>query len=230
MIDLSASDFERRRTSGSLKSAVLASSRIAAALAPPLLLFLVTLPAFLPILGNGFVAWDDDQNFVTNPSYRGLGLSNLSWACTTFHLGVYQPLAWMLFGLEYSACGMNPRLPFDESHPPRVGRRVSLSLDGQAAGALPARSGQPGDQTCLVAATVLFLVHPLRVEAVAWASCQGYLPCAWFFILAVMAYERSRPAGLPERDGCFLAALFNLRRGAAVQGCCNRASPGPDRA
>ncbi len=38
-----------------------------------------------------------------------MGLSNLAWACTTFHLGVYQPLAWVLFGLAFTVCGMNPR-------------------------------------------------------------------------------------------------------------------------
>ncbi len=95
----------RRSSRPALHSAVPAIHRIGTALAPPVLLIVVSLPAFLPILGNGFVTWDDDKNFIQNPSYRGLAPSNISWAWTTFHLGVYQPLAWMLFELQYKACG-----------------------------------------------------------------------------------------------------------------------------
>ena len=44
----------------------------------PALLALVTLFAFLPTLGNGFVGdWDDDDNLVSNPDYRGLGWRQL---------------------------------------------------------------------------------------------------------------------------------------------------------
>jgi protein O-mannosyl-transferase len=209
MIDKAACDSPRRRISLSLQSAVPAISRIGAALAPPLLLILATLPAFLPILGNDFVAWDDDKNFVANPSYRGLGLSNLSWACTTFHLGVYQPLAWMLFGLEYTACGMNPRgyhLTSLILHM-AVGVSLYLLIVRLLARARPEGATREIKLASWLAAA-LFLVHPLRVEVVAWVSCQGYLPCAWFAILAVLAYERSRPTGLPERGGYLLTALI----------------------
>ena len=39
----------------------------------PLACALVTLVVFLPVLGNQFVDWDDEINFVNNPAYRGLG-------------------------------------------------------------------------------------------------------------------------------------------------------------
>ncbi len=64
-------------------------------------------------------------------------------------------------------------------------------------------------------ATALFAVHPLRVEAVAWASCQPYLPCALFFMLAVLAYLRAFPMDSSPRRGwlvgsfvLFVAALL----------------------
>src|SRR3954470_14683356 len=55
---------------------------------------LVALFAFAPALKNGFVNWDDIFNVTANPDFRGLGWPQLRWAWTTFHLGVYQPLAW----------------------------------------------------------------------------------------------------------------------------------------
>src|SRR2546426_7515712 len=52
----------------------------------PLLVALFTLAAFLPALQNQFVNWDDKDNFLDNPHYRGLGWTHLRWMWTT-HLG-----------------------------------------------------------------------------------------------------------------------------------------------
>jgi hypothetical protein len=64
--------------------------------------------AFVPCLRNAFVLWDDDQNFLENASYRGLGPAQLAWDWTSFHVGVYQPLAWMLLGVQYLLFGLEP--------------------------------------------------------------------------------------------------------------------------
>ena len=69
---------------------------------------LVTIVAFLPVLNNGFVSWDDDRNFVENPHFRGLGFDQLRWMWTTFHMGHYVPLSWMTLGLDYDVWGMDP--------------------------------------------------------------------------------------------------------------------------
>src|SRR6059058_1727454 len=73
----------------------------------PVLIALVTFVPFLPTLDNQFVNWDDADNFLDNPHYRGLGWTQLSWMWTT-HLGHYIPLTWMTFGLDYLLWGMNP--------------------------------------------------------------------------------------------------------------------------
>src|SRR5438270_527298 len=41
--------------------------------AAAVLLVLLVVAAFSPCLGNGFVNWDDDENFLENFSFRGLG-------------------------------------------------------------------------------------------------------------------------------------------------------------
>ena len=69
---------------------------------------LMVVVAFAPALNNGFVNWDDKSNFLDNPHYRGLGPAELRWAWTTFWLGVYQPLAWSLFGAEYVTFRLDP--------------------------------------------------------------------------------------------------------------------------
>ena len=72
------------------------------------LLMLLVVAAFSPCLGNDFVLWDDDRNFLENRSYRGLGWPQLHWAWTSFQLGVYQPLAWMILEAQYVFWGLQP--------------------------------------------------------------------------------------------------------------------------
>ncbi len=176
-------------------------------------LALIVTYAFIPILANGFVAWDDDKNFLDNPYYRGLGAAQVRWAWITSWLGVYQPLAWLLFEAQYVFCQLDPRGYHLTSLLLHVANAVVLYV---LTVALLVRcktdSCLETPWTCSVSAglaTALFAVHPLRVEAVAWASCQPYLPCALFSMLAVLAYLRAFPMDSSPRWG-WLAGSFLL--------------------
>jgi Tfp pilus assembly protein PilF len=181
-------------------------------------LVLVVIVAFVPCLSNGFVAWDDDKNILNNPGYRGLGWSQIRWDWTSFQLGVYQPLAWMILGTEWLVWGLRPwgyHLASLGLHALNTVVLFLLTL------ALLARvrhsSPQPEPEALIPSAALavgLYAVHPLRTEVVAWASCQPYLPCALFSMLAILAYLRAFPEGAaPHRRwlvvacGLFAAAL-----------------------
>ena len=163
----------------------------------------VAAAAFVPALNNGFIAFDDDENFIDNAWFRGLGWSQIRWAWTTFLLGVYQPLAWMILELEYLLGGLNPR----GYHLASIGMHaaVAVALFVLIVAILrrcgwPAIQDAPREihlQLAAALAAALFAVHPLRVEVVAWASCQPYLPCALFSILTILAHLRAHdePAG-----------------------------------
>jgi Flp pilus assembly protein TadD len=183
--------------------------RYAAALAT--LLALLVVAAFLPCLRNDFVAWDDDQNFLSNAFYRGLGWSQIVWDWTAFHIGVYQPLAWMLLGAEYLVFGLQPWGYHLASVVLHVLDTVVLFVLTVCllVRCRPDLARQEPRAVVLGAAlaVALFAVHPLRTEVVAWASCQPYLPCALFAMLAVLAYLRAFPAGAAARRGWLMAAL-----------------------
>ena len=103
-------------------------------------LALIVIYAFIPALDNGFVDWDDDQNFLENPYFRGLGAAQVKWAWTTFWVGAYQPLAWMLYEAEYVFCKLNPRGYHLTSLLLQVANAVVLYvLDGGLARPLPDR-------------------------------------------------------------------------------------------
>ncbi len=146
-------------------------------------LALIVVYAFIPILANDFVDWDDHVNFLTNTHFRGLGAAQVRWAWTTTRLGVYQPLAWMLFEAQYVCCRFDPRGYHLTSLLLQVANAVVLYV---LTVALLVRcrtdSCLESPWACFVSAglaTALFAVHPLRVEPVAWLSCQPYLPCAY---------------------------------------------------
>jgi hypothetical protein len=176
-------------------------------------LAVVVIAAFLPVLDNGFIDWDDELNFLRNPYYRGLGAAQVKWAWSTFWVGVYQPLGWLIWEVQYVIWGLDPRGYHLVSLLLHVANAVvlyvltvTLLVRGRADGCL----GSPW--TCSLAAglaTALFAVHPLRVEAVAWASCQSYLPCALFSMLMVLAYLKAFETGSAPRWG-WLAGSFVL--------------------
>src|SRR5574341_2585089 len=185
-------------------------SRPAQWLAPPSIA-LLTIAAFLPTLRNGFVNWDDTVLLSGNPHYRGLGWTQLRWMFTTFHMGHYQPLSWLTYGLGYLLWGMNP-----------VGYHLtSLLLHAAAAVvfyfvarrllrlALPGLSGESAIGPSLAAAfaALLFSLHPLRVESVAWATERRDVLCGLFYLLTLLAYLRA-VEGRPSRR--WLAAAVGL--------------------
>ncbi len=176
-------------------------------------LAILTVTAFLPVLDNGFVDWDDERNFLRNPYYRGLGAAQVKWAWSTFWLGVYQPLAWLLLGAQSVFWKLDPRGYHLISLLLHVANAVVLyGLTMTLLARTQPEFRHQNPWTCPLAAglaTALFAVHPLRVEAVAWASCQPYLPCALFSMLSVLAYLKAFATGPAPRWG-WLAGSFVL--------------------
>ncbi len=174
-------------------------------------LVLLVVAAFSPCLRNDFVAWDDDKNFLNNPGYRGLGWVQLRWDWTSFQLGVYQPLAWMILGAESLLWGLRPwgyHLTSLILHALNTVVLLVLTLSLLSRCRPRRERAEPGSSLLDAGlAVALFAVHPLRTEVVAWASCQPYLPCALFSMLTVLAYLRALPEGAPPRRGSLVAAF-----------------------
>jgi tetratricopeptide (TPR) repeat protein len=156
---------------------------------------LVSTVAFLGSWGNRFVDYDDDINFVDNPGFRGLGWTQVRWAWETTHLGVFQPLAWMLFELEYALGGLRPWVYHISSILLHVAVCIALVVLTRRliTWRTPGLAGKRSARAWAVSgvAVSLFAAHPLRAEVVAWVSCQPYLPCTFFGILCVLAYLRA---------------------------------------
>ena len=181
----------------------------------PLSVVLLTFLVFLPVLQNGFVNWDDVGNLIQNTHYRGFDWDKVRWMFSNVSLGLYRPVTWMTLALDYLLWEMNPTgyhltsLLFHCANALlfyfvalRL-LRLSLSDPSISAATLRLAAGF---------AALFFSLHPLRVEAVAWASARGDVVAAFFLLGAVLAYLRAttnaRDAGEYERWLTFSLLMY----------------------
>jgi tetratricopeptide (TPR) repeat protein len=154
--------------------------------------FLVVL-LYLPALGNGFVNWDDDIYVYANPQVRSMVPASLWRAFTHIHAssGNWHPLTMVSHAVDYAVWGLRP-----------FGHHLtSILLHGWNAALvvllavrlLQARGHALSKQGMLMAGMVaglLFGLHPLHVESVAWVSERKDLLAALFYLLGVLSYLR----------------------------------------
>jgi tetratricopeptide (TPR) repeat protein len=159
----------------------------------------LTCVTFWPILNNGFVNWDDPANYLTN-GHLGFSTDDLTWAWTTFHLGAYEPLAWMVSSAEYIVWQFDPRW----YHAVSIGLHAATAVAVYLLTVRILRLCRAGSAIAPTAAaavsTAWFAVHPQRVEVVAWITAQPNLLCALFGVCSILAYLHSvEPSGTLSR-------------------------------
>jgi protein O-mannosyl-transferase len=174
----------------------------------PLIVGALAFVVFLPALDGGFLDWDDDRNFLWNTGYRGLGLEELRWMFTATWMGHYIPITWLSLGLNYRLGGLEPwgyHLGNLLLHAANTALLFFVARRLLAVAAIP--SAPPGDApdpagpdrpldregAGLVAfgaavAALLWALHPLRVESVAWVTERRDVLCGFFYLLAVLTY------------------------------------------
>src|SRR5213596_2432827 len=150
---------------------------------------LAPLVVFAPSVGNDFVDWDDNLNFVTNPDYRGLGWSQLRWMLTTTVTGHYIPVTWLTLGLDYVLWGMNAAGYHLTSLLIHAGGALALYFLALRLFELARPEAPPLDlRVGAFLASLVFAVHPFRVESVAWVTERRDVVSGLFYVLTVLAY------------------------------------------
>ncbi len=158
------------------------------ALALPLAVALTTFVVFLPALWNDFVNWDDHINFVNNKSFRGLGWENLRWMFTTTLMGHYIPFTWMTLAVDYLVWGLKP---FGYHLTNVVLHATNAALVAVIARRLLARAMGVSGVALGVGAAVsalVFSLHPLRAESVAWVTERRDVLSGAFFLSTILLY------------------------------------------
>jgi hypothetical protein len=182
-----------------------------------------------PLAGHDFVDWDDPHNLRDNPRYNPPTLSGLAHYWAEPEGGLYVPLAytaWYALALVARHTGAGDGLD------PRVFHLANLVVHVACAWAVYALlhallRTDPGAHPTRVATAaalgaLLFALHPVQVETVAWVSglkdllCGLFATlCLWFFVThARVAPDEPRAAARRQRlyllaTASFAAALLS---------------------
>ncbi len=162
--------------------------------------------AFAGAPGNDFVNFDDDRYVTANEAVQGgLTGAGLRFAFTSFHASNWHPLTWLSHMLDVELFELDPA-----GH-----HATSVLLHGLASGLLflfLARAG--GESGAALLAALLFALHPLRVESVAWVAERKDVLSGLFFFALLCAYGAYARRGGPWRYGL---ALFLFAAGLAAK-------------
>ena len=133
-------------------------------------------------LKNDFVNWDDDRNVYENPFVTKLTTKNIKAIFTTDVIGNYNPLPILSFSIENHFFGMDPKVMHFTNILLHlictilvffIFKRLILSINLAFIGAL------------------LFAIHPLKVESVAWITERKDVLFGCFFLGALLLYIKN---------------------------------------
>jgi tetratricopeptide (TPR) repeat protein len=135
---------------------------------------------------------------------------------TTFFSGHYQPLSWLTLAINYHFWGLQPsgyHLTNLMLHVANavvfyfIARRLLAAARPEAGGADLTVAG--------VLAALLFAVHPLRVESVAWVTERRNVLASLFYLLSINSYLRGRK-GVFWSFIFFVLSLFSMAIGITL--------------
>jgi Tfp pilus assembly protein PilF len=182
-----------------------------------LLIALLTILIYVPALDNDFVNWDDHDYVYENLHIRSLDFEFLKWIFSTFHMQNWHPLTWFSHGIDYALWGLNPmghHLTNIMLHVMNAVLVVILTIrlinEGQVKRSVTS-SPHENKEASLSAALVtgiLFALHPIHVESVAWVSERKDVLCAFFFLLSILFYTNYASAVHKKTTLNYILSLF----------------------
>ncbi len=177
-------------------------------------ILLLTFIAFQPSLGNKYVNWDDDKNFSENELITTINDKNFwensSKIFKTHVIGNYNPLTIFTFAVEQKVFNDKNR-PFWRHFNNIflhllctlfvfwIGIRLKLGTGGAAILAL------------------LFGIHPMRVESVAWITERKDVLFGVFYLSALYYYIKGKQQGFTTKTHTLIAVLFILSLLSKIQ-------------
>jgi len=147
------------------------------------LIGIITFITFLPCLWNGFTNWDDQELVTGNPQLGSLSPGNIVRIFVHPNIGAYIPLTILSFTVEYRFFRLNPF--FYHLHNVLLHVGNVLLVFGLVYLLF-------GNLYAAAAAALLFGLHPLRVESVAWVTERKDLLYGFLFLAALVGYLYSR--------------------------------------
>ncbi len=167
----------------------------------------VTALAFYGVWNNSFTNWDDDLYVTANPLIHSLAWRNILriFSPGTFVFGNYQPITILSYVLSYAVGRLNPAgyilLDF------------LLHLLNVLLVFIFIRKISKNDFAAFLCA-LLFGIHPMHVESVAWISGRKDLLYSFFFLASSILYlsylERKNRFAMLRYSAAFILFILSL--------------------
>lgn len=145
----------------------------------PGLIIVAILASYSQLFLNDFINYDDPAYIVNNPHLISTEISPYLWALSSTYASNWHPLTWWLHAANVTLFGFNPA-----GH-----HAINLLLHSANSLLLfliLRRSTSCEYQSIFV--TLLFALHPLHVESVAWAAELKDVLCTFFWLLTMYLY------------------------------------------
>ncbi|NTW33679.1 MAG: glycosyltransferase family 39 protein [Bacteroidetes bacterium] len=175
----------------------------------PIAILVFTTLIYIKALFNDF-AWDDEIYIMRNPFLRDFSINGIKVIFTSFYFSNFHPITTLTYFLEYKCFGINP-FPY---------HLVNILLHLLNTWLVFKLVEQLSNKkiTALVV-SLLFAVHPMHVESVAWISERKDILYSLFYFLSLLSYLRYVKHGFSVKHYIwtllfFIASL--LSKSAAV--------------
>jgi len=172
-------------------------------------LLVITIFIYFPALTHELVNWDDDSYIIQNTLIQSFSLEAIIHLFSSFYTGNYHPLTLLTYAIEYQLVQAEPLLYHLDNLLLHLGNTLLVFFFFRRF----TQNITIGGITAL-----LFAIHPLHVESVAWAAERKDVLYTFFFLGAMYFYEswqeNRKPIYYSAILLCFL--LSCLSKGMAV--------------
>jgi len=145
------------------------------------IVLILTIIFFFPSLNNGFTNWDDQVHLLNNTLVKSFSLEAVFTLFKPSSLvnNTYIPLSLLSYALEYKLIQLKPFLYHLNNLLLHLGVVVLVFRLAMKMGLAPVACG---------IGALIFAIHPLHVEPVAWISSRKDLLYSLFYLLALLCY------------------------------------------
>jgi len=146
-----------------------------------LIVLVVTFLSYSSSLNNAFTNFDDSFFILKNPAIKSPTFNNIWKDFNIYEIKGYAPLTIFSFAAEYHFFKLNPFVYHLDNLILHLGVIALIFLFAQRLGLSSAAAGL---------AALLFGIHPMHVESVAWITERKDVLYAFFYMLSLNSYWR----------------------------------------
>jgi tetratricopeptide (TPR) repeat protein len=142
----------------------------------------ITFLLFIPALSNGFTNWDDILYVTGNPMLKSLNMEGLKAIFSTPLVSNYHPLTVLSLALNYQLAELNPTTYHLTS--------IILHVINTGLVFWFVMLLSSGNRWVSAFVALVFGIHPMHVESVAWISERKDLLYTLFYVAAMITYVK----------------------------------------